>query len=69
MVSNEVVTRVYLYESCLNFCKWAGIDPPMFVLLVLDRTFVSLFNVVLVARLDFFIFSPVGAQRDFGFFV
>ena len=34
---------------------WVGITPPMFVLLMLDGTFVSLFNVVLVARLDFFI--------------
>ena len=30
MVSNEVSTRVDLYSSCLRFCKWAGIAPPMF---------------------------------------
>ena len=42
---------------------------PCFVLLVLVGTFVPLFNVVLVARLGFFIFSPVGARQDFCFFV
>ena len=30
VVSNEVSTRVDLYSSCLRFCKWARIAPPMF---------------------------------------
>ena len=30
MVSNEVSTQIDLYSSCLRFCKWAGIAPPMF---------------------------------------
>ena len=30
MVSNEVSTRVDLYNSCLRFCKWAGIALPTF---------------------------------------
>ena len=39
----------------VSFCNGLELLRPCFVLLVLDGTFVSLFNVVLVARLDFFI--------------
>ena len=40
---------------CLMSCWWLDSIFLSSVLLVLDGTFVSLFNVVLVARLDFFI--------------
>ena len=57
------------YSAHVSFRNGLVLLRPCFVLLVLDWTFVSLFNVVLVARLEFFIFSPVGARRDFCFFV
>jgi hypothetical protein len=43
------------YSAHVSFRNGLVLLRPCFVLLVLDWTFVSLFNVVLVARLDFFI--------------
>ena len=42
------------YSAHVSFRNGLVLLRPCFVLLVLDGTFVSLFNVVLVARLDFF---------------
>ena len=80
MVSNEVSTRVDLYSSCLRFCKWAGIHPPMFHLAIgwNSSAHGSFRNGLEFLRPCFIsqwagiappMFCPVGARLDFCFFV